>query len=125
MSKQPHFNQTERQGPYRAIFERRDVRSQFLPDPIPDAVLARLINAAHHAPSLGFMQPWDFIVVRSRQQRLEGKTTFERENACAAEQFAGDKKQLYNRLKQDTWGTPADPLLTGQLESEFKGQKDD
>ncbi len=34
-------------------------------DPIPDAVLARILKAAHHAPSVGFMQPWDFIVVRS------------------------------------------------------------
>ena len=67
MNQQHRFNPTERQGLCRAILERRDVRLQFLPDPIRDAVLARLINAAHHAPSVGFMQPWDFIVVHSRQ----------------------------------------------------------
>src|SRR5258708_7785057 len=46
------------------MLKRRDVRGQFLPNPIPDQVLARLLNAAHRAPSVGFMQPWDFIVVR-------------------------------------------------------------
>ena len=51
------FSDAERAGLYRAIYERRDVRSQFLPDPIPRPVLARLLKAAHHAPSVGFMQP--------------------------------------------------------------------
>src|SRR5258708_23894838 len=54
----------ERDAVYKCIYNRRDVRGQFLPNPIPDQVLARLLNAAHRAPSVGFMQPWDFIVVR-------------------------------------------------------------
>src|SRR2546429_8028124 len=54
------FSQAERRGVYRAIYERRDIRAQFLPKPIPDHVLGRLLDAAHHAPSVGFMQPWDF-----------------------------------------------------------------
>ena len=41
----------------------RDVRGEFLPNPIPEKVLERVLRAAHHAPSVGFMQPWDFIVV--------------------------------------------------------------
>src|SRR6202163_4868406 len=58
------FSAAERDAVYKCIFNRRDVRGQFLPNPIPDQVLARLLNAAHRAPSVGFMQPWDFIVVR-------------------------------------------------------------
>ena len=58
------FSTEEKRGLYRAIYERRDVRSHFLPDPVPDDVLARVLDAAHHAPSVGFMQPWDFIVIR-------------------------------------------------------------
>ena len=58
------FSQAERDAVYKCIFSRRDVRGQFLPDPIADEVLARLLQAAHHAPSVGFMQPWDFIIVR-------------------------------------------------------------
>jgi len=58
------FSDAERDAVYKCIFNRRDVRSQFLPDPVPEDVLARILRAAHHAPSVGFMQPWDFIVVR-------------------------------------------------------------
>ena len=60
----PRFSTAERDAVYRAIHTRRDVRGEFLPDAIPDEVLARVLTAAHHAPSVGFMQPWDFIVVR-------------------------------------------------------------
>ncbi|MFM8552136.1 MAG: nitroreductase family protein, partial [Nitrospiraceae bacterium] len=60
-----HFSDEEREAVYRAIFERRDVREKFLPTPIPDAVLTRLLLAAHHAGSVGFMQPWTGVVVRN------------------------------------------------------------
>jgi nicotinate-nucleotide--dimethylbenzimidazole phosphoribosyltransferase len=50
-------------GLYRAIEERRDIR-RFRPDPLPEALLQRLLGAAHTAPSVGLMQPWRFIVVR-------------------------------------------------------------
>jgi 5,6-dimethylbenzimidazole synthase len=63
------FSEAERRGVYRAIHERRDIRSQFLPTPIPDAILGRLLDAAHHGPSVGFMQPWDFIVIRDETVR--------------------------------------------------------
>jgi 5,6-dimethylbenzimidazole synthase len=53
------------QGVYQAIYQRRDVRS-FRSDPFPDEVLAGLLDAAHHAPSIGFMQPWGFLLVRDR-----------------------------------------------------------
>ncbi len=59
----------QRAAVYRVIAERRDVRQGFLPDPVPDDVLARLLAAAHQAPSVGFSQPWDFIVVTDRAQR--------------------------------------------------------
>ncbi len=59
----------DRDGLYRTIFSRRDVRGQFKSDPIPDAVLSRILYAAHHAPSVGFMQPWNFIIVKSRKVR--------------------------------------------------------
>ncbi len=85
------FTDSERQGVYRAIFERRDVRSQFLPDQIPADVLTRLLEAAHHAPSVGFMQPWDFIVIESRDVRETVLAMFEQENQKAAERFEGER----------------------------------
>ena len=51
------FNESERDAVYRAIYERRDMR-HFVREPVDPAVLQRLLDAAHHAPSVGFMQPW-------------------------------------------------------------------
>lgn len=93
------FSATERDGVYRAIFERRDVRSQFLPGPVPPEVLARLLQAAHHAPSVGFMQPWDFIVIESREVRAQIKAQYARENERAAARFSGEQGERYRRLK--------------------------
>ena len=54
------FSDPEIAAVYRAIAERRDMR-HFRPDPVDPALLQRLLWAAHHAPSVGFMQPWRFI----------------------------------------------------------------
>ncbi|PIE83415.1 MAG: 5,6-dimethylbenzimidazole synthase [Candidatus Contendobacter odensis] len=98
-SSEHRFSSSERRGLYRAIKERRDVRSQFLPDPIPPEVLTCLLQAAHHAPSVGFMQPWDFIVIDDLSIRHSVKMMFERENARAAENYRGERAALYRRLK--------------------------
>ena len=93
------FSDAERAGLYRAIYERRDVRSQFLPDPIPRPVLARLLKAAHHAPSVGFMQPWDFILIDSLELRQQVLASYEKENAKAADNYSGERQQTYRNLK--------------------------
>ena len=93
------FSDAERAGLYRAIYERRDVRSQFLPDPIPRPVLARLLRAAHHAPSVCFMQPWDFILIDSLEVRQQVLASFDEENAKAAENYSGTRQQNYRNLK--------------------------
>ena len=87
------FSLAEREAVYRAIFTRRDVRSQFLPDPVPDDVLARLLNAAHHAPSVGFMQPWSFIVLRSLTVRKRLHGHFLKANEEAAALFSGERAE--------------------------------
>jgi 5,6-dimethylbenzimidazole synthase len=93
------FSQAERRGVYRAIYERRDIRAQFLPKPIPDHVLGRLLDAAHHAPSVGFMQPWDFIVIRSNGVREAVHNCFVEANRRAAEIYKGERRALYESLK--------------------------
>src|SRR6202167_287335 len=93
------FSAAERDAVYKCIFGRRDVRGQFLPDTIPDAVLARILEAAHHAPSVGFMQPWDFIVIRDPSIRNEVRDNFERANQQAAAIYEGEKRNLYDSLK--------------------------
>jgi 5,6-dimethylbenzimidazole synthase len=93
------FSAEEKRAIYRAIYERRDVRSNFLPDPVPDDVLQRILDAAHHAPSVGFMQPWDFIVIRDQSIRREVHENFEHANRQAAAIYAGEKRNLYDSLK--------------------------
>lgn len=93
------FSDDERAGLYRAIYERRDVRSQFLPDPIPRPVLARLLKAAHHAPSVGFMQPWDFILIDSLEIRQQVLASYDEENAKAADNYSGERQDTYRSLK--------------------------
>ncbi len=85
-------------GLYEAIFRRRDIR-KFIPDAVPDEVLARAIVAAHHAASVGFTQPWDFIVVRDTERRREVKRVFEQERAVNAAQFTGDQLRKFLALK--------------------------
>ncbi|RVU34952.1 5,6-dimethylbenzimidazole synthase [Hwanghaeella grinnelliae] len=93
------FSEDERHAVYRAIFTRRDVRGQFLPDPIDEAVLHRILLAAHHAPSVGFMQPWNFIVIRDGDVKARAKSAFERANEEAVALFDDDRATLYSRLK--------------------------
>lgn len=93
------FSDDEREAVYRAIFERRDVRRNFLATPIPDAVMMRLLTAAHHAGSVGFMQPWDFVVIRNRGTKRAVKNLFIDANTKASARYTGDKGTLYRGLK--------------------------
>jgi 5,6-dimethylbenzimidazole synthase len=83
---------------YEAIYRRRDVR-RFRSDAVPDEVLARILNAAHHAGSVGFMQPWNFVVVRSTDVRRQVHEVFTQENARAAGNYIGERRVLYDSLK--------------------------
>lgn len=93
------FSQQERDALYKTIFNRRDVRNQFKPDPIADETLARVLRAAHHAPSVGFMQPWDFILVRDKSVRENIHKAFSQANDEAAAMFEGERQQSYRSLK--------------------------
>ena len=97
----PHqtISAIEREALYKVIYSRRDVRGQFLPDSVPDEVISRLLDAAHHAPSVGFMQPWDFIVVKEPEVRQKVKDGFELAHAEAAELFSGAKQDAYRTFK--------------------------
>jgi 5,6-dimethylbenzimidazole synthase len=99
MPAQPPFSDAERDAVYRCIHNRRDVRSEFLPLPVPDAVLARLLLAAHHAPSVGFMQPWDFTIVRDAGVKAQLYEGFRAANAEAAALFEPEKAAAYRALK--------------------------
>jgi len=93
------LTQQDRDGLYKTIFNRRDVRGQFLPDPIPDEVLSRLLYAAHHAPSVGFMQPWDFVLVEDPAVKQRVRAAFDRAHRDAAQLFPEGKRDTYRNLK--------------------------
>lgn len=93
-SDQYSFTEEERAAVYKAILSRRDVRSEFLDQPISDEVLRRILNAAHHAPSVGFMQPWDFLLVRSKTVRKQVHELFTKANAEAVERFSGEQESV-------------------------------
>jgi 5,6-dimethylbenzimidazole synthase len=93
------FSQQERDAVYRAIHERRDVRRGFLPAPMPDDLLERILCAAHHAPSVGFMQPWRFIVIRDQATRVGVHDLFVEANREAAEAYTGPQRERYADLK--------------------------
>ena len=93
------FSHAERAAVYRAIETRRDVRDQFLPDPLPDDLVRRLLEAAHNAPSVGFMQPWNFVLVRAEETKRRMHAAFERANAEAAAMFSGERQEQYRNLK--------------------------
>lgn len=92
------FADHEKAGLYRAIYERRDIR-RFRSEALPAVVLARILDAAHHAPSVGFMQPWDFILIREEGVRRQIQAGFQRANAEARERFGGERGERYAALK--------------------------
>jgi len=99
MERTGKFPEEESRGVYRAIHERRDVRSGFLPEPLGDEVLGRLLEAAHHAPSVGLMQPWRFILIRTLEIRKAIHDIFLRSNQAALDTYEGDRAKKYASLK--------------------------
>lgn len=91
------FSSAERAAVYRAIYERRDMR-HFVPGTVPDEVLLRLLRAAHHAPSVGFMQPWRFIRIRSRAMREGIHALVEQERVLTAKAL-GEREEDFMQLK--------------------------
>jgi len=95
----PHaFTPAERDAVYKAIRLRRDVR-RFVPGRIADDVLARILRAAAHAPSVGYMQPWNFILIRDAAVRRAVHDAFLRANAEARQMFPADRQETYANLK--------------------------
>ena len=108
-----HFAEAARDAVYQAIFSRRDVRGQFLPDAIPDEVLARILTAAHFAPSVGYMQPWSFVLIRDAGVKQRIHAAFAEANAEALQMFEGEKQEIYRELKlEGIIESPVNILIT-------------
>jgi 5,6-dimethylbenzimidazole synthase len=99
MSKTMKITENERDAVYKTIFSRRDVRSDFTKQEVKDDVIKRILTAAHHAPSVGFMQPWDFIVVSDLEAKKKIKQGFEESNVKSKKMFNEEQQQKYQQFK--------------------------
>jgi 5,6-dimethylbenzimidazole synthase len=81
------------------IASRRDVRgNRFLDRPIEPERVEQLLTAALHAPSVGFSQPWEFVLVQDSTVRRKIRESFDTVNTEAAASF-GDRQDDYRRMK--------------------------
>jgi len=91
------FTSAEAAAVYRAIRERRDMR-HFCGGSVAPEVLQRLLQAAHHAPSVGFMQPWRFVRVQEAARRRQLHALIEAERLATARAL-GEREDEFMRLK--------------------------
>ena len=93
------FSEQERESFYKAIYSRRDVRSNFTSEQIDDQVLMRILKAGHHAPSVGFSQPWNFILIKNIETRKKIKESFENEKARSSKLIKDPRRSKYLSYK--------------------------
>ena len=121
---QAPYSDAERAAIYRAIYQRRDMR-HFLPDPIEPGLLLRLLDAAHHAPSVGFMQPWRFIRISDLTLRKAIHGLVEQERIRTAEALE-QREDEFMKLKVEGILECAEVLvaaLCGQREQHIFGRR--
>lgn len=85
------FSKEEKEAIYKVIETRRDIRS-FKSDPIPMDAVGRILEAAHHAPSVGFMQPWNFILIETDEVKEKLAWAADKERRALAIHYEEDKR---------------------------------
>jgi len=93
------FTEEEKRGFYKAIYSRRDVRSHFTSKAIEDDILSKILHAAHHAPSVGFSQPWNFILIKDIETKKKIKESFEEEKDRSSQLVEEPKRSKYISFK--------------------------
>jgi nicotinate-nucleotide--dimethylbenzimidazole phosphoribosyltransferase len=98
---------------YDAIAQRRDVRTGFTLDPVDDRALTRVLQAAHQAPSVGFSQPWDFLVIRDLAVRTRVQAMVARERDRYAASLPESRARAFANLKVEAiLDTPVNLVIT-------------
>jgi len=93
------FTQEQQETLYEIMASRRDVRgNRFIRNAIDDAVIDQILSAAVLAPSVGYSQPWEFVIIRDPKLKSKVAENFERENEKARPMF-DERQALYSRLK--------------------------
>jgi 5,6-dimethylbenzimidazole synthase len=112
------FSADERAAVYRAIAERRDMR-HFSGGAVAPELLARLLEAAHQAPSVGLMQPWRFIRISDRQLRTQIQAQVEEERVRTA-QALGERSDDFMKLKVEGITECAEVLVAALMDDREK-----
>jgi 5,6-dimethylbenzimidazole synthase len=94
------FNEEEARILEEIMLHRRDVRgNRFMPDAIDEAIVEKILMAALNAPSVGFSQPWEFVLVKDKTTKEKVFNSFHEENELAKEMFSGEKSKEYAKMK--------------------------
>jgi len=108
------FTDEQRAGVYRAIGERRDMR-HFNGGEVAPALLARLLEAAHQAPSVGLMQPWRFLRISLPELRSAIADLVEEERLLTADAL-GERGEAFMKLKVEGIHDCAELLVVALME---------
>ncbi|MFJ8624492.1 nicotinate-nucleotide--dimethylbenzimidazole phosphoribosyltransferase [Kitasatospora sp. NPDC093550] len=107
------YDEAGREAVHQVIRERRDIRNGFRPDPIPHEVLIRVLEAAHTAPSVGYSQPWDFVVIRSAKTRKRMHALAERQREAYADSLPKGRAKQFKEIKIEAiLETPVNIVVT-------------
>lgn len=103
------FNEKEVETLKDIILYRRDVRgNRFIDKALPQEVLDDILFAGVNAPSVGFSQPWEFVVIDDLEVKKMIKKTFAEENDKAINLMKEDRMDAYTALKLE--GITESPL---------------
>jgi 5,6-dimethylbenzimidazole synthase len=92
------FSEHEKKALYKVIYKRRDIRT-FLSMKIPEEAVLNILDAAHHGPSVGFMQPWNFILVSSNEKKERLAWAADKERRALAIHYEGERQDQFLNLK--------------------------
>ncbi len=84
---------------YEVVHRRRDVRAEFTGEPVDGGVLARILRAAHAAPSVGLSQPWDFVLVTDAELRNRFWEHVQGERAVFGDQLHGERAERFAGIR--------------------------
>lgn len=102
-----------REGLADVVANRRDIRSGFTMDPIDDEVLLRVLSAAHQAPSVGFSQPWDFVLLHDLDVRTRVQALAAAQREAFAASLPGCRARSFDGLKVEAiLSTPLNIVVT-------------
>lgn len=125
--KKKTFSESEAKILEEIILHRRDVRgNRFLQTPISDIAIEKIIYAGLNGPSVGFSQPWEFVIIKDSLTKEQIRKSFDEENIRAVNLFEqeGDKSEKYKQLKLEgimespiniaVFYKPSESLVLGQ-----------